>query len=248
MKTARKAPQASSSLNTLQISTLPQLREQDFGAFEGKSFGSRAGEGKGSKNERDRAKDEVFAREVESKDSMARRTRAFLETHLNPIVRSSKARSIPSSVVVVVAHGLILSQLWKQLLQQLEPGSVRVSRTASSRDLSTIDLEHLGGWSNTGYLELDIRSSESKVDQGPAKILPTSSSSPHRASCALAGYKTVIVTVNGKKHLEGLKRTRGVGSSKHDESQKKLDTFFSKKRKTEANLQNDAKSRKASKV
>jgi broad specificity phosphatase PhoE len=49
----------------------------------------------------------------------------------------------------------------------------------------------------------------------------------------LLGWTTIVQTVNGKDHLKGLKRTMGgVGSARHDASQKSLDSFF-KRRKAE---------------
>jgi broad specificity phosphatase PhoE len=47
----------------------------------------------------------------------------------------------------------------------------------------------------------------------------------------LDGYSTIIVAIDSKQHLVGLKRQRGgIGRSAHDESQKKLDVFFKKQR------------------
>ena len=44
---------------------------------------------------------------------------------------------------------------------------------------------------------------------------------------SLAGFTMLINTVNGKDHLKHLKRTGGgVGSSKFDDKQKTIESFF----------------------
>jgi hypothetical protein len=58
-------------------------------------------------------------------------------------------------------------------------------------------------------------------------------SSPAITPCIAEGWSSIILAINGKDHLRGLKRTGGgVGSSRHDASQKCIKTFF-KRRKVE---------------
>jgi len=46
-------------------------------------------------------------------------------------------------------------------------------------------------------------------------------------------FQITVKTINGKDHLKGLKRTGGgLGSSKFEEGQKSIETFF-KKRKSD---------------
>jgi hypothetical protein len=41
----------------------------------------------------------------------------------------------------------------------------------------------------------------------------------------------VVKAVNSQEHLKGLKKTRGgIGSSKHDEKQKTMDSFFKRQK------------------
>ena len=115
-------------------------------------------------------------------------------------------------VVALVSHGIILSHLWRCLLKLFGKGTVTLAPGLSLRSGSVTPLEYLGGWSNTGYLELDV---EAPVESGPQEA-------------RVPDLKMVIKAVNGKEHLTGLKRTRGVGSSQHDEGQKKIETFFKK--------------------
>jgi hypothetical protein len=47
----------------------------------------------------------------------------------------------------------------------------------------------------------------------------------------LPGWNIIIQKINGKDHLKGLKRTGGgVGSSRFDEGQRKIETFFKKQK------------------
>ncbi|KAF2749167.1 phosphoglycerate mutase-like protein [Sporormia fimetaria CBS 119925] len=57
------------------------------------------------------------------------------------------------------------------------------------------------------------------------------SSDPLRPPKVLQGWSFVVKAVNGKDHLKSLKRTRGgVGSARHDPSQKSLESFFKKQK------------------
>ncbi len=103
-------------------------------------------------------------------------------------------------------------------------------------------MEHLGGWSNTGYLELDIqprhmpidRHTHKRVTNNNARTADKSSEkqqSDYMISTTFIRHNIVIRTVNGKEHLKGLKRTGGgVGSSKFDEGQKSIESFFKKRK------------------
>ncbi|PSN61234.1 phosphoglycerate mutase-like protein, partial [Corynespora cassiicola Philippines] len=237
---------------------LPVLMEQDFGYLEGKKWHERPPETKPAN-----------IVDVESKDSMVRRADLFLDGHLLPLLSDS---GDGDSVVAVVSHGIMLSALWKRLLLRLPPKSVGFSpELAAAAHLS---LDHLGGWFNTGYLELLLErkpleapvSSSDGSSAPPAQFPPScpirtfasatsaldedapdparsvhsgaqevgvqSELSGARAPLKVAGrWLTTIQTVNGKDHLKGLKRTGGgVGSSRHDASQKNIDSFFKRRR------------------
>lgn len=178
--------------------------------------------------------------------------------------------------MVVVAHGIILSHLWRVLLKRFPAGDVSVlpGVQAAERGFS---LEYLGGWSNTGYLELEVRPKQehgadeerhpppTKVADLPSPGLtsstpakeaaPGSNSTPtesvdsksadvpqqpsipppaptHTSTPSeLFNLSLLVMTVNSQVHLKGLKKTRGgIGSLKHDSSQKTMDSFFKKRR------------------
>jgi broad specificity phosphatase PhoE len=133
---------------------LALLREQDFGFYEGKRVIPRGPSGKSGKAEHAEAHslDPGF-KGVESKESMKLRMETFVDTHLVQLLHE-----VPSDhSVVVVAHGIILSYLWKSILACFPRCNVSITPhiQASERDFS---LEYLGSWSNTGYLELEITS------------------------------------------------------------------------------------------
>lgn len=113
-------------------------------------------------------KDDPDFVDVESKDSMLRRVDVFLDGHLMPIIQAVASTAL---CVAVVSHGITLSVLWRRLLQRLPPKSVTVHPEVLTK-YSGIDLERIGGWSNTGYLELDI------THTAVAKVASSKASSP----------------------------------------------------------------------
>lgn len=142
--------------STLEIVKVPELIEQDFGYYEGKSFQSRSADSKktGREAHRDKHKDDAGFVDVESKESMAKRADHFLDQHLLPLFDFEVTTE--EYTVAIVSHGILLSNLWRRLLLRLPRRSLTIAReiTAARGDIT---LEHLGGWSNTGYLHLTIR-------------------------------------------------------------------------------------------
>ena len=219
----------------LQVTALTVLREQDFGFYEGKPFYARSRHSgqSGKENHRSQHQGDPNFKDVESKESMALRMSSFLQNHLLPAICSEPMER--NSDIVVVSHGIILSQLWRCFLKLLAKNSLTLSPGLSVGTGAITPLEYLGGWSNTGYLELEILKKESAAAGG----LATSTTAPptpdpfnadSNVPPPLHQYTVVIKTVNGKEHLKGLKRTRGVGSSKFDEGQKSIDSFFKKRK------------------
>ncbi|KAF1977685.1 phosphoglycerate mutase-like protein [Bimuria novae-zelandiae CBS 107.79] len=249
---------------------LPVLMEQDFGSYEGKKFYERPADGNQSGKERHRQahKDCDGSVDVESKEALAQRADAFLDGHLLPLVNSMAEPT--DLVIAIVSHGIMLSSLWKRLLARLPERSVKLAPELAAT--TPVTLEHLGGWSNTGYLELCISRTVPEVTmQAPLAVTeaaistltatPSLSveaclqaeataisgateivapelavSSPHHATTLGVrklgrDWSTVICTINGKDHLKNLKRTRGgVGSSRHDASQKSIESFFKRRK------------------
>ena len=220
----------------IEVTALKILREQDFGYYEGKPFFARPRNAfkSGKEHHRSQHIDDPHFQDVESRDSMSKRMDSFLQDHLVPLILPMSGSE--QTTIAIVSHGIILSQLWRCVLQLLPKDSVTLSPTVDAGRITS--LEHLGGWSNTGYLELDIRkrsrsttSNNNKSSASPRS--PEKGASTSSADLALHSHKVVIKTVNGKAHLQGLKRTKGgIGSAQVDEGQKSIDSFF-KKRKIE---------------
>ncbi|KAH7407157.1 histidine phosphatase superfamily [Cadophora sp. MPI-SDFR-AT-0126] len=229
---------------------LEVLREQDFGFYEGKSFIERPKEGNksGKAAHQEEHRSDPGFKDVESKDSMKARSDAFIDTHLTPLLNV-----VPEGhTVAVVAHGIILSHLWRAFLKRFHPSKVSVGQGIQPAG-NGFGLEHLGGWSNTGYLDLEVKpidtmsvsaatektepaagptpsDSGSDLPQKPSTPPPTIPTTPAPLS-QLLGMSLLVRAVNSKEHLVGLKKTRGgIGSLEHDSNQKTVDSFFKKRR------------------
>ncbi|ORY13564.1 histidine phosphatase superfamily [Clohesyomyces aquaticus] len=134
---------------------VPALMEQDFGFYEGKKWYEKPADSRSSGKDAHRQahSSEPGFVDVESKESMAQRADRFIDEHLLPLFDLSAASS--DKAVAIVSHGILLSVLWKRFLLRLPRKSVSLSPEllANGRFQS---LEHLGAWSNTAYLELDL--------------------------------------------------------------------------------------------
>ena len=161
----------------------------------------------------------------ETHDSMANRMDMFLDEVIHPILVTDVG---DESTVAVVSHGIILSFLWKALLQRFGARSVSLGPGVG---VVAGTLEFLSSWSNTGFLEIDIK--HASIRQGPdaIKIVDDGLTMPK-----LSGYQMIVKAFNCTDHLKGLKRTRGgLGSSTYDTRQKNLEGFFKKPRIDEQN-------------
>lgn len=263
-----------SSATPLSIVKVAQLVEQDFGFYEGKPFYARPRDSSktGREAHYETHKSEPGFVDVESRTSLAERCDNFLDNYLLPVfeVKGSDAEQ----VVVIVSHGILLSNLWRRLLLRLPQKSVTVVPEILASKGQVV-LEHLGGWSNTGFLELTIRlgnastilsksggtsavlavSQSANEDIDTTGLLPACPSDevgtveikesevelhdqsqplllPLPVQRRLEGYLTTILTIDGKEHLKGFKRTRGgIGRAEHDEKQKTVDSFFKRAKK-----------------
>lgn len=232
-----------------EVTKLQLLREQDFGYYEGKTFLERSKEtnksGKETHLEAHR-NDPVF-KDMESKKSMNARMTLFIDDYLI----NSLEKTLDENSVVVVAHGIILSHLWRTLLKRCKLKNVSVGKGVQTNEYG---LEHLGGWANTGYLDLEIRLSRDLVpDQATSIPAPAGEQPSNLTKIPTRSDKTpsdhaptpeslmkgndisnmllTIKAINNQDHLKGLKKTRGgLGSLKHESSQTTMDSFFKKRR------------------
>jgi broad specificity phosphatase PhoE len=244
------------------------LREQDFGYYEGKPFFARASAGaqkSGKEDHRDEHRDEEGFVDVESKESMAKRIDGFIDGCLiGEICLANQNDPEIGRNIAIVAHGIILGVLWRCLLKRFSAQSVRVKPGIVTGGAHGASLEHLGGWANTAYLQLELCSptaTEDIADTAPVredqlntneletgcKFATTKINPPTKdpekylepmwrdgdPPQTMVGWTMTIEAVNSRDHLKGLKRTGGgVGSSKHDEGQMKIENFFNKRQRT----------------
>ncbi|KXT06436.1 hypothetical protein AC578_6040 [Pseudocercospora eumusae] len=265
-----------SKSESVQIVQVQELIEQNFGFYEGKHFHARTDPKKtGREAHRLQHQSDPDFVAVESKDSMDKRADVFLDEHLMPLFSQRPGQD--RFCVAIVSHGMLLSHLWRRFLLRLPSKSVAVDSAVTAARGSVV-LQHLGGWSNTGYLELAINRIgsplQSPVDNSTALSKQSSgvalsahagtlndtaeeklqdvpkppsdrSASPkpkHSTSeaaietskeplCLPTGWTTLILSIDRKDHLTGLKRQRGgIGRSAHDEKQGRLEAFFKKQR------------------
>jgi broad specificity phosphatase PhoE len=220
----------------LRVVQLASLREQDFGSLEKCSFANPpAPRWKRRRGEDHAERGDSVRREVESKESLTLRSKSFIESSILPLMLDpTSTRKEP--IIAVVSHGMLLISLWKALLKRFALFSVSLAPGVQMRKEGGDDLERIGGWSNTGFLELEILHQPSKLKaaeatKGVVSSLAVSPSKPVNP-VVLYDWTMKVLAVNSTAHLRGLKRTRGgVGSSKHDEDQKPLETYFNKKRR-----------------
>ena len=153
-----------------EVKQLLLLREQDFGFYEGKNFFQRPKDGSASGKDAhlEAHRGEPDFKDVESKESMRARVDAFIDEYLLKLFDEEKNES----TVAVVSHGILLNHLWRAILRRFHASDVAVvtGLLAADRGLS---LEYLGGWSNTGYLELEIKRKYDDVLLAPAKSRAT---------------------------------------------------------------------------
>lgn len=257
-KTAEAVRTAQKEARGLETVKVSDLKERDFGRYEGKPFTSEEKTYNAETKEQERKSGCQFD-DVESAESLGKRSDSFIFDFLLPLFATDGLDE--EYTVAVVAHGMLLSHLWRRLLLCLPRKSLSIAPEVTAARGNVI-LEHLGGWSNTGYLELAFardKQDEIKVlHQQPsasAMASPATSSTPvppaleedeatvavpERTMSPTSGgvavklhrWSTTIVAVDSKQHLIGLKRQRGgIGSLAASSSQKKLDGFFSKRQK-----------------
>ncbi len=151
------------SLTPPETTKLQLLREQDFGFYEGKKFFERPKDGSqnGKEAHLEAHRNEPGFVEVESKESMRIRVETFIDAHLVQLMHELEEEKS----VAVVAHGIILSHLWRAILKRFHPFvTVAPSVQLAARGFS---LEYIGGWSNTGYMELEVKQIPNSWSQNP---------------------------------------------------------------------------------
>lgn len=144
------------------VTQLRILMEQDFGDLEGKKWTDLQPE----------LQNKPGFVAVETKEVMGRRADAFLDEHLLPLLGETTGSDCLT--VLIVSHGIFLSTLWKRILRRLPAKSITLSPDLQST--ARPSLEHLGGWSNTGYLQVNMTHAEAARSSLTPIAIPSSTS------------------------------------------------------------------------
>ncbi|KAK4667554.1 hypothetical protein QC763_310320 [Podospora pseudopauciseta] len=171
------------TIEKLEPVPLVDLRERDFRSAEGKKFGTTHDD-------------------AETHEEMRLRAARFVQGHLVPLLASRGSET----VVVVVAHGLILNSLFRVLQARFGTGP-RGSEASAA-------------WSNTGYLEAVVKAVAADTEGSNAEDSGERKTKQPQLTMTVVG-------VNVLRHLEGLKKTKGgIGSAQFDKRQRTMDSFF----------------------
>ena len=154
---------------------LKLLREQDFGSYEGKAYTERPQglDKQGQDALVESVRSDPDFKDVEPKTSMILRMKTFIDSHLAELIDSEAA----GNTIVVVAHGLILSVLWRGLSQRFEPRNIVLAPTVMVADRG-MGLKYLGGWANTGYMDLEIQKKPTNTEESGLTCSRPQSSQP----------------------------------------------------------------------
>ncbi|GAD94513.1 phosphoglycerate mutase family protein [Paecilomyces variotii No. 5] len=191
------------------------LQEQHFGLLEGSRWKPRAATSAYTPNA---AVPGISPSRIEeeSEDSMRARATSFLRDYILPLLLGSSPKE---EVVAVVAHGIILRVLWKCITDLFHPSDILISSEVETGVVPP-GSPLIAVWSNTGFMELDIRP---KPLTAPSGILPA----PIATGSPFSGWQMLLLSVNNTSHLLDLRRTGGgIGSATHDQRQRTLDGFF----------------------
>ena len=161
-----------------------------MGYYEGKPFNARSANSKqtGKEEHYSKHKDDPAFQQPESRESMVNRASKFVDDHLYAILGQPRDNS--AFGIVIVSHGIFLGTLWRTLLARQLPGSVSLDDELASH--AHPSLEHLGGWSNTGYLELELRESV----QSSAQQIRTCNDSGSKTMSDLGTTVTQVVSTD----------------------------------------------------
>ena len=192
------------------------LREQDFGSFELLPW-NRSEDAR----QNDPSENDADFKPKETAVAMSKRAADFLDDYIIPLFA---IEGEAEQVVATVSHGLFLAALWRTLLARFKPSTVALAPDAVPPGTNR-PLGYLSSWTNTGFLELVIKTNEEPSTQDTEATKDDFASNWHPLSHA----SMTIMSVNSKEHLTNLKRARGgIGSSASDDKQGRLDTFFKK--------------------
>jgi len=167
--------------------------------------------------------------EEEPFEEVSARAKRFLDAVLLPLLEDLLLSST-RQCVFIVAHGGIHSYVWLQFVRVLRT-TLRVPplSTPGVMRLESVPLDEF--LSNAAYHEVILKTEEI-LPEPPFSVQPTAS----YIGRALSVAHVTFAAINSVDHLSGLKKTGGgIGNSKFDKKQRKIDSFFSpRKRKPDS--------------
>lgn len=206
------------------------LKEQAFGSLEGTKWQSGAAASSTGSPDALRGGEPSYVEE-ESMASMRSRANSFLNDYLLPLTGSLSANE---EVVAVVAHGIILQVLWVCLTELFDPRDIHMGPGVNQADFGD---RVQPTWSNTGYVELDIR----QLPPAPPLMRNTGRPVPFTgavqssirlpvSSAPLAGWGMTVMSVDNTSHLYGAQRVPRTGGTvrnpAHGSRQQTMDDFY----------------------
>ncbi|KAK4703374.1 hypothetical protein P7C70_g2846, partial [Phenoliferia sp. Uapishka_3] len=234
------------------ISTL--LREQYFGKAEGEPWD--AGKFHSAHLPWDDHRAFTLAEEAESLDDVGARADLALRHFIAPHILASSLPGAKPHHVVLVAHGIFLSECSFALKRAEDPNARFIKSGGYTNSAwSRYELEPLVGVeATTGGAGEQQEGGEGETFESPPQAsapvtagtgpesqyrsldsvaLPPRSEGlppPLAPTDSVPVLKVKVVAVNQTKHLEGLVRQKGgIGSLEHDAKQKKMQDYFSGK-------------------
>ncbi|KAJ2929770.1 hypothetical protein H1R20_g7342, partial [Candolleomyces eurysporus] len=219
LKTAKAIHATQPSPSTVPLHTNELLREQYFGAAEGKSFKT--------KRNKDMTLAEHFARGLfpalynrterfpggESRDDVATRAQRFLDEVLMPYVWQEDTGKAESPIhIVVVSHGLFIPELI--VLMARKDDAHKAKNEADIRS-------NARGMRNTAW---------TRVEFGFQRVEhPNPGSDDSDVQTPEKALRLKFLNVKVHPHLHNLKRqTGGISRLAHDPAQKDIRSFFAK--------------------
>ncbi len=187
-----------------EIVQVAELMERDFGFYEGKPFSARARD-----EEHDQRSSDPGFVDVETKEALANRIDVFLDEHLIPLFEESKADSF---AVAVVAHGMLLASFWRRLLLRYAHESLRFTPEVAIKKQGTV-LGYIGGWSNTGYMELQHtrKPSPSSITRPSEEAI--SKNEPDAETASLTAVPPTLPAEEGEVSVPAISSPAAVPSS-----------------------------------
>jgi len=158
--------------------------------------------------------------EGEPLEELIARAKRFLDAVLLPLLEDLLPCDTPQCVFIV-AHGGILSHVQLQFVHMLRALQVLTLSVDGAMRPESVPLDEF--LSNAAYHEVVVKT-KTPLSEPPSRSQPTTTSYIGRA---LSATDITFSAINYIDHLSGLRKTGGgIGNSKFDKKQRKIDSFF----------------------